>query len=144
MDPAEEFRTITMKKFAEAERAMCAGDPEPRFALWSHQDPVTLFGAGTPVQSGWDVLEPVFRWVASRFSAVEDYRMEMVACQSIGDMGYTVAFEHVTATAYGKTTTFTLRATHVWRREDGEWKIVHRHGDPPPADDYASQNQRPA
>jgi ketosteroid isomerase-like protein len=23
----------------------------------------------------------------------------------------------------------TVRVTHVYRREDGEWKIVHRHGD---------------
>jgi ketosteroid isomerase-like protein len=22
-----------------------------------------------------------------------------------------------------------LRVTHVYRRENGEWKIVHRHGD---------------
>jgi ketosteroid isomerase-like protein len=26
----------------------------------------------------------------------------------------------------------TLRVTHVYRREDGEWKIVHRHADVPP------------
>jgi ketosteroid isomerase-like protein len=24
--------------------------------------------------------------------------------------------------------------THVYRREDGEWKIVHRHGDHLPVD----------
>ena len=24
---------------------------------------------------------------------------------------------------------YTLRVTHVYRREDGEWKIVHRHAD---------------
>jgi hypothetical protein len=23
-----------------------------------------------------------------------------------------------------------LRVTTVWRREDSEWKVVHRHGDP--------------
>jgi hypothetical protein len=26
----------------------------------------------------------------------------------------------------------TVRATHVYRREDGEWKSAHRHGDNPP------------
>jgi ketosteroid isomerase-like protein len=29
---------------------------------------------------------------------------------------------------------YTLRVTHVYRREHGEWKIVHRHGDHPPID----------
>jgi len=29
---------------------------------------------------------------------------------------------------------YTLRVTHVYRREDGEWKIVHRHGDSPPVE----------
>ena len=29
---------------------------------------------------------------------------------------------------------YTLRVTHVYRREDGEWKIVHHHGDPVPID----------
>jgi ketosteroid isomerase-like protein len=24
---------------------------------------------------------------------------------------------------------YTLRVTHAYRREDGDWKIVHRHGD---------------
>jgi ketosteroid isomerase-like protein len=28
---------------------------------------------------------------------------------------------------------YTLRVTHVYRREDGEWKIIHRHADAPPA-----------
>jgi ketosteroid isomerase-like protein len=31
-----------------------------------------------------------------------------------------------------------LRATQVYRREDGEWKIVHRHADYPPADESTS------
>ena len=30
--------------------------------------------------------------------------------------------------------TTTLRLTHIYRRENGEWKIVHRHGDHPPID----------
>jgi ketosteroid isomerase-like protein len=29
---------------------------------------------------------------------------------------------------------YTLRVTHIYRRENGVWKIVHRHGDAPPVD----------
>ena len=29
----------------------------------------------------------------------------------------------------GEPRTITLRATQVYRREDGEWKVVHRHAD---------------
>jgi ketosteroid isomerase-like protein len=27
---------------------------------------------------------------------------------------------------------YTLRVTTILRREDGQWRVVHRHGDPPP------------
>jgi ketosteroid isomerase-like protein len=29
----------------------------------------------------------------------------------------------------GEPRSYVLRATQVYRREDGEWKVVHRHGD---------------
>ena len=35
----------------------------------------------------------------------------------------------------GASTAVTMRSTHVYRREDGEWKIVHGHSDFPPAAD---------
>ncbi|MEU0793082.1 nuclear transport factor 2 family protein [Amycolatopsis sp. NPDC005961] len=49
-----------------------------------------------------------------------------------GDLAYTVGFEQNTVSINGWPATYTLRVTHVYRREDGEWRIVHRHGDRPP------------
>ena len=40
-----------------------------------------------------------------------------------------MGYEHTTATVNGVPQSYTLRVTHVYRREDGEWKVVHRHGD---------------
>jgi ketosteroid isomerase-like protein len=114
-----------------AEGELCRGDAGPRFGTWSQRDPVTLFGAAR-VARGWDQVSATFRWLAGRFSDLRDYRFELVAAGASGDLAYTVGFEHKTVVLDGAPRTYTLRVTHVYRREDGQWRIVHRHGDHPP------------
>jgi ketosteroid isomerase-like protein len=97
---------------------------------WSPEDPVTVFGAsGVPVRSGWDEVSKLFKQVASSFAGLDAYEFELVAAGASGDLGYVAGFEHKTAVLNGKTVTYTLRVTHVYRREDGVWKTVHRQGD---------------
>jgi ketosteroid isomerase-like protein len=132
----EGFLQATMPRFIDAERSLHGGDVAGRLAMWSAHDPVTLFGAAAPSKSGWDQVEPVFRWLAARFAACNTYDLELVAAGASGDLAYTVAHEHYEAlTNDGSLVRNTLRATHVYRREVGEWKIVHRHGDHPPVDE---------
>jgi ketosteroid isomerase-like protein len=103
--------------------------------MWSREDPVTLFGAAGPNRSGWDNVSETFRWVASRFSNCRDYTFEMVAAGVSGDLAYTVGYERsIVSWEGGPAHSNVLRVTHVYRRENGEWKIVHRHGDHPPVD----------
>lgn len=130
----EDFLAAMLPKQLEAERAIHTGDVEPRLALWSRQDPVTVLGARRSA-SGWADLEPLFRTVASWFSDSRDYRFELVAAGASGDLAYTVGYEHNQVRVDGEARTYTLRATHIYRREDGEWRIVHRHADVPPAED---------
>jgi ketosteroid isomerase-like protein len=135
MSDVDDFRAITLRRQAEAEAAFHQGDPGPRMAMWSRRDPVTLFGAAGMYVSGWDELSRIFPAVASRFSEVSDYSFEVLVADVIGDMAYSVGFERYTGSIDGRPVEpVTVRATHVYRREDGEWKIVHRHGDNPPAD----------
>ena len=48
-----------------------------------------------------------------------------------GNLGYVVAIERSVAGTHGSPPqTFTLRVTTIFRREQGDWKVVHRHGDP--------------
>jgi ketosteroid isomerase-like protein len=52
-----------------------------------------------------------------------------------GDLACAVELEHTSVPVDGvPVEPYTLRVTQVYRREDGEWKIVHRHGDAPPVD----------
>jgi ketosteroid isomerase-like protein len=68
-----------------------------------------------------------------------------VAAGVSGDLAYTVAVESASASVGGgPVRPLTNRATQVCRREDGEWKIVHRHSDQPPLDQGLPPGRRPA
>jgi ketosteroid isomerase-like protein len=132
MSELDDFLTRTLARQLDAEKALINGDPEPRLAIWSTQDPVTVLGAMKDT-IGAEEARQAFRWLATRFSNGTDFRLELVAAGASGDLAYTVGYEH---TAFsldgGPVQPHTLRVTHVYRREDGEWKIVHRHADVPP------------
>ena len=65
----------------------------------------------------------------SRSRICTSYTFEVQAYDVIGDMAYTAGLERTSVSVDGKPRTYTLRATQVYRREDGQWKVVHRHGD---------------
>jgi ketosteroid isomerase-like protein len=44
-------------------------------------------------------------------------------------MAYTAGLEHTSASIDSEPRSYTLRATQVYRREGGGWKVAHRHGD---------------
>ena len=129
----EEFLADVLPKQVAAVRAYHNGDVQPRLATWSHRDSVTLFGAWVPLNSGWDNLRRTFASIASRFAESRDFRIEVVAAGASGDLAYLAAIEHDVMNIDGASRTVTMRSTHIYRREDGEWKIVHRHSDFPPA-----------
>jgi ketosteroid isomerase-like protein len=127
--PVKDFVENVLPQFTEAEIALHNGDLHPRLAMWSRGDPVTLFGAGAS-GSGWNEVEPVFHWVANSFVECRTFDLELVAVDVSDDLAYTVAYERYEAVmADGSVVHRTLRATHIFRREEGEWKVVHRHGD---------------
>jgi ketosteroid isomerase-like protein len=130
MNETDVFLAATRPRYHEAETALHHGDTTLRKAMWSRVDPVTLFGAGMS-GTGWDEIEPVFDHLERSFTGCVSYRNEIIAAGASRDLAYTVALEHTTASINDEPpTTYMLRATTVFRREDGEWKIVHRHGDP--------------
>ena len=129
MSEADDFLAATMPRLTEAEIALHNGDAAPRIAMWSPNDPVTLFGAAV-TKSGWADVRATFEWLGSSFSDCTSYQNEVIAAGASGDLAYTVALEHTTAAVNGAPPQpYTLRVTTVFRREHGEWRIVHRHGD---------------
>ena len=132
IDQVEEFRSTMLARHIEAEEAFVHGDPQPRMELWSRRDPVTLFGAIGMSESGWGQLSQTFSRVVSRFSAVSDFRIDIELVGVGEDLAYVLWFERFDGSIGGRAREpVTVRVTHVYRREDGDWKIVHRHADNP-------------
>ena len=130
MSDTREFLDAMLPRIHEAETALHDGDAGPRIAMWSHTDPVTVQGAALSA-TGWAEVGPMFEKIASNFSRCRSCRWEVVAAEVGADLAYLVAIERTTA-AVGDSepTPYVLRSTTVFRREDGDWKVVHRHADP--------------
>jgi ketosteroid isomerase-like protein len=138
VDDLNAFLAAVMPQLTAAETALHNGDAGPRKAMWSSADPVTLFGA-VMTRIGRDQVAPAFDLLASRFSDCTSFQYEVIASGTSGDLAYIVGIEHTTASIAGaEPLPYALRVTTVFRREDGEWKIIHRHGDALPDGDSSS------
>jgi ketosteroid isomerase-like protein len=91
-----------------------------------------LFGAWKTAVGQAEVSD-LFGQLEASFSDCTSYRHEVIAADVIGDMAYTVGYEHSQVSINGQPRTYTLRATQVYRREGGEWTVAHRHADTEPA-----------
>jgi ketosteroid isomerase-like protein len=138
MNQTEEFLTAIRPQLDEVELALHQGDATGRIAMWSRTAPLTLFGAAINAV-GWDRIHPVFKALGEQFSNCTSYQIEILAAEASGGLAYMVALEHTTASINGaEPAPYVLRATTIFRREDGEWKVVHRHGDGIAAEDAAA------
>lgn len=79
---------------------------------------------------GQQEIGELFAALANSFSDCTSYAFDLQACDVMGDVAYTAGLEHTSALVDGQPRTYTLRATQVYRRESGEWRVAHRHGDP--------------
>ena len=98
-------------------------------ALTSDRAPVTFFGPDGKSVSGADAVTKAFDSGARHFDPGGDSRLEILQSADGGDIGYWCGLQHAHVEMDGKTVPMTLRITELFRREDGEWKLVHRHAD---------------
>jgi len=110
------------------------GRPEPFKALWSHADDVVIMGAFGGYERGWQQVSARLDWAATGIKST-DRAAENVVTAVGDDFAYTVDLEHMTRHAGDHPQPRTLRCTQVYRREDGECKVVLRHADELPRKD---------
>jgi ketosteroid isomerase-like protein len=145
MSELEDFVSQTVARHAHATTGVRNGDPTSFVEQLSTHDPVTLFPASQPGQTGWAGVSQAIRRVASVYSGSDAVEFQVVAAGLSGDLAYLVGYERaVSSIQGGAAEDLGLRITHVYRREAGEWKLVHRHADPGPGASAGASHLRQA
>ncbi len=108
------------------------GNPEPVQKLFSHREDATLANPYNPPVRGWERIAEVTEHAASLRRDGEATGFEIVSKYVTPELAYIVQIERLKAKVGGREdiTPYSLRSTMIFRPEDGEWKVVHRHADP--------------
>jgi ketosteroid isomerase-like protein len=128
------FRAF-LPQWEKAQSRFINGDP----TLWkqnsSHREDATILGGfGGYGEKGWDAVGARYDWAASQYkSGGATVKVEYLSIVVSGEMAFTVGIERQEGARVGdqqKPTQRALRATQIFRHEDGAWKLLHRHADP--------------
>lgn len=121
-------------RFYDAVGAVLQGDFAPMLALWSRADDVSYCDTRGQIIRGRPALEDYWRR-AAELNASAPVRLIVtgeVQQDVIGsEMAYVVTVEQVRRE--GEPGVMTARATNIYRREAGGWRLLHRHADAPPS-----------
>ena len=130
--------------FYAALNTFLTGDSGPMRAAWAHSpEAATLHPIGGR-QVGWDEVWSGWEQAGAVFSAGQ-VRLHDQLLRVGTDLAYEVGTEAGEATLAGEQVSFSQRVTNIYRREGGEWKIIHHHSDVSPAmADVLSRLQPPA
>jgi ketosteroid isomerase-like protein len=127
---ADDDFDATVESYRRALGTFVKGDPGQVLELFSHRDDVTLANPLGPPRLGRSEVEKTSIEVASHFRD-GSVRCEQVSRYATPELGYVVQIERyeLRLTDHEETSPSTLRATMIFRREEGTWRVVHRHAD---------------
>lgn len=116
-------------RFYAAINAMFKGDLGPIEAVWSHSDDVTYMGPTGAFDAGWSaVLKDWEGQAAQKLGGkVEPVEVHVIVGQNLAVVNDFEEGENTNAE--GKVQHVRLRATNIFRKEGGQWKMVGHHTD---------------
>ena len=123
----EEF----MKQREAASSAFVNGDFDPLAEISTQNSPATIFGPkGDCVQDAEKVNEANAKG-SKLFKPGSENAFEVMHTASDENLAYWVGVQRSVVRMQGKEqpVPMDLRVTEIFRREGGQWKLIHRHAD---------------
>lgn len=123
-----------LEQHRDAWNEFAKGNAAPWKAHCSHRDDVTIIGAWGGFEMGWAAqVEKRYEWAANRFKGSQrGVDIDNISLVVTPELAYSVDIERarVRVGDNDHLAAMALRVTTIFRLEDGEWKMVHRHADP--------------
>jgi ketosteroid isomerase-like protein len=121
-----------IEQYHRAQGEFLRGNPEPVKNLFSRHEDVTLASPYGPPVRGWEEVAKAVEHASSLRSDGTFLGWQIVAKYVTAELAYVVQIERAEAKigAREEITEYAVRATMIFRPEEGEWKVVHRHADP--------------
>jgi ketosteroid isomerase-like protein len=120
-----------LKQRADIALAWVNGDATPLDDVVTRREPATFFGPGGGHVAGAEQVAKDYRQGSTHFGAGSDSQLEILHAQASGDLAYWVGLQRARVRVKGKPAPvdMALRVTEIFRREQGAWKLAHRHAD---------------
>ena len=130
MTSEDEVRAASEEFYASLNR-MLGGDASSLGDIWSHSSTVTTMHPIGGREIGWEQVKQSFEQVAQKSTGGQVELTDQLI-RIAGDVAYELGVEHAQFSIAGEPLSLNSRITNIYRREAGDWKIVHHHGDKSP------------
>jgi ketosteroid isomerase-like protein len=104
------------------------GDVTDIKTLYAHSDDATSFYGWGGYEKGWDAVARRWDWAGRQFQG-GTVSHQTVTCVVAAELAYVTEIEtfEVRMRGMDEPTQWSNRVTHIFRLEQGEWRLLHRH-----------------
>ncbi len=133
MTSTRDFDEFFNARRRPAAEAYTNGEPQPLDALVTKDGAATFHSPRGDTVSGADAVATRYCSDAASFAPGGETNLEVLQMDASGDLAFWTGFQHATV-HFGdrdQPVPMRIRVTEVFRRENGKWKLIHRHADVP-------------
>lgn len=120
---------ITRREMAAT--AYVNGNADPLKHIFTLGQEATFFGPKGDIKNGADTVWQTFEKDSMAFNEGSDNKFEMIQYGASGEIGFWVGIQRSNARIAGQENPvkLDLRVTEIFRLENDEWRMIHRHAD---------------